>query len=131
MILNLEVFILPWHSNKALEKCGRKKICTWKQWRIIHYLCNVWCFVDRCLSCCPFSFGHCVVCSSSIYGFWLPLWYLQTLFYRTTERQKSTTYVKLCCVLFSVFKSINLFLECKIGERNVRFFFQYSLDVSK
>jgi hypothetical protein len=23
------------------------------------------CFVDRCLSCCPFSFGHCVVCSSS------------------------------------------------------------------
>jgi hypothetical protein len=25
------------------------------------------------------SFGHCVVCSSSIYGFWLPLWYLQTL----------------------------------------------------
>ena len=26
-----------------------------------------------------FSFDHCVVCSSSIYGFWLPLWYLQTL----------------------------------------------------
>jgi hypothetical protein len=26
-----------------------------------------------------FSFGHCFVCSSSIYGFWLPLWYLQTL----------------------------------------------------
>ena len=36
------------------------------------------CFVDCCLSCCTFSFGHCVVCSS-IYGFWLPLWYLQTL----------------------------------------------------
>jgi len=31
------------------------------------------------LSFCPFSFGHCVVWSSSIYGFWLPLWYLQTL----------------------------------------------------
>jgi hypothetical protein len=26
------------------------------------------CFVDRCLSFCPFSFGHCVFCSSSIYG---------------------------------------------------------------
>jgi hypothetical protein len=25
-----------------------------------------------------FSFGHCVVCSSSIYGFWLLLWYLPT-----------------------------------------------------
>ena len=36
------------------------------------------CFVDGCLSFCPFSFGHCDVCSS-IYGFWLLLWYLQTL----------------------------------------------------
>jgi hypothetical protein len=27
------------------------------------------CFVDRCLSFCHFSFGYCVVCSSSIYGF--------------------------------------------------------------
>ena len=26
------------------------------------------CFVDRCFSFCTFSFGHCVVCSSSIYG---------------------------------------------------------------
>ena len=37
------------------------------------------CFVDRCLSFGTFSFGHCVICSSSIYRFWLPLWYLQTL----------------------------------------------------
>jgi hypothetical protein len=37
------------------------------------------CFVDCCLSLCTFSFGHCVVCSSSIYGFWLALWYLQTI----------------------------------------------------
>ena len=34
---------------------------------------------------CTFCFGHCVVCSS-IYGFWLPLWYLQTL---------HTTYARL------------------------------------
>ena len=34
------------------------------------------CFVDRCLSFRTFSFGHCVFCSSSIYGFWIPLWYL-------------------------------------------------------
>ena len=27
------------------------------------------CFVDRCLSFCTFSVGHCVVCSSSIYDF--------------------------------------------------------------
>jgi hypothetical protein len=36
-------------------------------------------FVDRCLSFCTFSFCHCVVCSSQIYGFWLPLWCLQSL----------------------------------------------------
>jgi hypothetical protein len=37
------------------------------------------CFVDRCLSFCIVSFGDCAVCSSVIYGFWWPLWYLQTL----------------------------------------------------
>ena len=36
------------------------------------------CFVDRC----TFSFGHCAVGPSSIYGFWLLLWYLQTLLTR-------------------------------------------------
>ena len=34
------------------------------------------CFVDRCLFFCTFTFGHCVVFSSSIFGFWLPLSYL-------------------------------------------------------
>ena len=45
------------------------------------------CFVDRCLSFWPFSFGHCVVCSSTIYGFWLLLWYLQTLLMHHTCTQ--------------------------------------------
>ena len=39
------------------------------------------CFVDHCLSFCTFSFGHGVVSFSSIYGFWLPLWYLQTVLF--------------------------------------------------
>jgi hypothetical protein len=47
--------------------------------RITLFLILYICFVDRCLSFCLFSFGHCVVCSSSIYEFWLPLWYFQTL----------------------------------------------------
>jgi len=47
--------------------------------RVIRSLVLCVCFVDCCLSFCTFSFGYCVVCSSSIYGFWLPLWYLQTL----------------------------------------------------
>ena len=32
-------------------------------------------FVDRCLSFCPFSFGHCVVFSSSIYGLLTKSWW--------------------------------------------------------
>ena len=48
------------------------------------------CFVDRCLSFCPFSFSHCVVCPL-IYGFWLLLWYLQTgLIFN--EMMRSTLY---------------------------------------
>jgi hypothetical protein len=35
-------------------------------------------YVNRCLPFCPFSIGHCGICPS-IYGFWLRLWYLQTL----------------------------------------------------
>ena len=34
-------------------------------------------FVDLLILIAPLvSFGHCIVCSSSIYWFWLPLWYL-------------------------------------------------------
>ena len=37
------------------------------------------CFLNNCVSFCPFAFSHRVVCPFSIYGFWLSLWYLQTL----------------------------------------------------
>ena len=37
------------------------------------------CFVNRCLSFCTFCFDHCAVCSSSIYGYWLTLWYIHTV----------------------------------------------------
>ena len=37
-------------------------------------------FVGCCSSLCTFSFGHCVVCPSSICAFLFSLWYLQTLF---------------------------------------------------
>ena len=39
------------------------------------------CFVDRYLSFRPFSFGHCIVCSFSIYGFWLPPFGIFKLFF--------------------------------------------------
>jgi hypothetical protein len=43
---------------------------------------SVWCFVHHCLSVCSFSIGHCIVCPSSIYGFWLPILYLQIFLQR-------------------------------------------------
>ena len=55
------------------------------------------CFVDRCLSFCTFSFGHCVVCSS-IYGLWLALWYLQTLF--TWRGEHYLVLLITTCILF-------------------------------
>jgi hypothetical protein len=53
------------------------------------------CFVDRCLSVCSFSFGHCVVCSSSIYGSWLPLWYLQTLLWTELVPSHSLPFIQI------------------------------------
>ena len=38
-------------------------------------------FCRCCLSFCTFSFGHCVVCSSSIYRFWLPPFSIFKLFF--------------------------------------------------
>ena len=49
--------------------------------RVVRSLVLCVCFVDRCLSFCTFSFGHCVVCSSSIYGFWLPPFGIFKLFF--------------------------------------------------
>ena len=37
--------------------------------RVTRFLVVCVLYVDRCLFFCTFSFGHCVFCSSSIYGF--------------------------------------------------------------
>ena len=41
---------------------------------------------------CTFSFGHCVVCSSSIYGFSLPLRDLQALLVQMTQNFVGSIY---------------------------------------
>ena len=70
------------------------------------------CFVDRSLSFCHFTFGHCVVCSSSISGFSLPRRYLQTLLnyifnYFLFHKQISQ---RLCHILFIRQIENNLFM---------------------
>ena len=66
-LVEQELLTLPEHMSSIPVRATRS---------LVLYVC----FVDPCLSFCTFSFGHCVVCSS-IYGFSLLLWYLQTLLY--------------------------------------------------
>jgi hypothetical protein len=82
---------------------------------------SVSCFVDRCLSFWPWcclsfcdiqilitplvSFGHCVVCLSAIYGFWLPIWYLLTIvlsvfLWFTDSDYPFGIFWSLCCLSF-------------------------------
>jgi hypothetical protein len=58
--------------------------------------------VYRCLS---FFFDHCDVCPSSIYRFWLPLWYLLTIVVSVLLRFRDYDYPfgifwPLCCLSF-------------------------------
>ena len=60
----------------------------------------LWClfFFDiRILFTSLISFGHCAVCSSSIYGFWLLIWYLLLLL---LDGCLSFVFWPLCCLFF-------------------------------
>ena len=48
---------------------------------------------------CPFVLFHCVVCSSSIYGFWLPLWYHQALLTYYSMTVRTVWYILLVILL--------------------------------
>jgi hypothetical protein len=68
-------------------------------------LCCLFFFVIRILITPLVSFGHCVVCSSSIYGFWLPLWYLLAIVLSVLLRYTDSDYPfgifwPLCCLFF-------------------------------
>ena len=59
-LVEQELLSLPEHLSSSSVFSGV---------RVTRSLVLCVCFVDRCLSFCPFSFGHCVVCPSSLYGF--------------------------------------------------------------
>ena len=59
-IVEQELLTLPEPLSSPLVFSG---VC------VTRYLVLYVCFVDHCLFFCTFSFGHCVVCSFSIYGF--------------------------------------------------------------
>ena len=68
-LVEQELLTLPEHLSSSRVFSGVRVIRSLALWLY---------FVDHCLSFCTFSFSHCVVCSSTMYRFWLPLWYLQT-----------------------------------------------------
>ena len=94
-LVEQKLFTLPEHLSSPPVFSGI---------RVTRSLVLYVCFVDHCLSFCTFSFGHCVVYSSSIYGFWLPLWYLQTLLH--VKCLPYILHVKTTVVTF-IFLSIN------------------------
>jgi hypothetical protein len=68
-------------------------------------LCCMFFFDIRILITHLVSFDHCVVCSSSIYGFWLHLWYLLTIVLYVLLRYTDYDYTfdifwPLCCMFF-------------------------------
>jgi hypothetical protein len=54
------------------------------------------------------SFGHCVVCSSSICGFGLPLWYLQAflIMFMQTSIENRFLYLYFSCLWHQHFNKI-------------------------
>ena len=72
-LVEQELLTLPEHPSSLQVFSGI---------RVIRSLVLCVCLVDRCMSFCTFSFGHYVLCSSSTYGVWLLLWYLQALLWR-------------------------------------------------
>ena len=78
-----------------------------------HYPFGIFCplcclFLDLLILITPLvSFVHCVVCSSQIYGFSLPLWYLLSIVLSVLLRFKDSHYpfgifCPLCCLFFSL-----------------------------
>ena len=76
-------------------------------------------FLDLRLLITPLvSFGHCIVCPSSIYDFWLPLWYLVTIVLSVLPRSTTSDYPfgifwPLYCISFLEFRLlITLLVSC-------------------
>ena len=75
-------------------------------WRdFVHTMC-MYCRSLFVLYVVLFSFSHCIVWPSSIYGFWLPLWYLQTLLSLCLPH---VLYIYAQCgvLIFELFKVMN------------------------
>jgi hypothetical protein len=85
-------------------------------------LCCLFFFYVRLLITSLVSFGHCVVCSSSMYGFWLPLWYLLVIVLSVRLLCTASDYLfgifwPLCC-LFVFYVSLLITSLVSFGHCN-------------
>jgi hypothetical protein len=68
----------------------------------------------HCLFLCAFSFGHYIICSSLMYGFWLPMWHFKALL-----SIKTLIYCQLSHLHWQssrIFKWPNVFLSQDPGQ---------------
>jgi hypothetical protein len=84
------------------QRCNQKSYYTFG---ILWSLCCLSFFDLRLLITPLVSCGHCVVCPSLIYDFWLPLWYLvaivlSVLLWSTTSDYTFGILWPLCCLSF-------------------------------
>ena len=49
-----------WQVHKNMNNNNSREVKKWGSIRVTISLVLCVCFVDRCLSFCPFPFGHCV-----------------------------------------------------------------------
>ena len=89
-------------------------------------MCTLYVFVDGCLSFCPFSSGHCVVCSSLIYtdsdypfGFFklfLCTWFVNPTFFILLYFLSSVVALSVFIVNFYILHMILLYSLCQECE---------------
>jgi len=62
MLYSMNITKLSIHDN--FREGSNPRVSVFSGVRVTRSLALYVCFVDRCLSFCIFTFGHCVVCSS-------------------------------------------------------------------
>ena len=78
---NFTLYYSPLYALRLFKNC-LPFWSTWvHRWFSVGFVLLDLYFYMYVLHIAIFSVGHCVVCPSSIYGFWLPLRCLQTLFF--------------------------------------------------
>ena len=84
VLITTRYFLRSWPITGIVTRVTRQvphveqELLTLVEFTPVHGAWSLVVCVVLCGGFLSFSFGHCVVCSSSIYGFWLPLSYRQT-----------------------------------------------------